>query len=144
MEGVLLLSPGLMEYSSPLLILYVLHLSHFLWLPTRMIFLFYEPVCVCVCVCFNSVLERATHRPTPADSTAYREMVCSVRFSRESRCILSFPGVRSGQMPRPLLTILAHPKPLHRPRALPARNGQRRSRESVPHSCPGRADVTSH
>ena len=129
-----------MEYSSPLLFLYVLHLSHFLWLPTRTIFLFYEPVCACACV-FNSmcVLERATDRPTPT------ERWCVVYdFSRESRCILSFPGVRSGQLPRSLLTSLAHPKPLHRPRVLPAQNGQRRSRESVPHSCPGRADATSH
>ena len=98
---------------------------------------------VCVCV-FNSmcVLERATDRPTPT------ERWCVVYdFSRESRCILSFPGVSGRdmrQLPRPLLTSLAHPKPLHRPRVLPARNGQRRSKESVPHSSPGRADATSH
>ena len=48
------------------------------------------------------------------------------------------------QLPHPLLTSLAHPKPLHCLRALPTQNGQRRSKESVPHSCPGRADATSH
>ena len=102
-----------------------------------------QGACVCVCV-FNSmcVLECATDRPTPT------ERWCVVYdFSRESRCILSFPGVpvgTCGQLPRPLLTSLAHPKPLHRPRALPARNGHHRSKESVPHSCPGRADATSH
>ena len=53
------------------------------------------PMCVHVRVCvFNSmcVLERATDRPTPT------ERWCVVYdFSRESRCILSFLGVRSGQ-----------------------------------------------
>ena len=101
--------------------------------------------CVCVCVCvFNTmcVLERATDRPTPT------ERCCVVYdFSRESRCILSFPGV-SGRDMRTAATPAPDqpgpPKGLHRPRALPARNGQRRSKESVPHSCPGRADATSH
>ena len=48
------------------------------------------------------------------------------------------------QLPRSLLTSLAHPKPLHRPRALPTWNGQRRSKELMSHSCPGRADAASH
>ena len=98
---------------------------------------------VCVCV-FNSmcVLERATDRPTPI------ERWCVVYdFSHESRCILSFLVVSGRDMrtaATPAPDQLAHPKPLHRPRALPARNGQRCSKESVPHSCPGRADATSH
>ena len=58
--------------------------------------------CACVCV-FNSmcVLERPTDRPTPT------ERWCAVYdFSRESRCILSFPGVsgrdmRTAAMPAP-------------------------------------------
>ena len=48
----------------------------------------------CACV-FNSmcVLERATDRPTPT------ERCCVVYdFSRESRCILSFPGVSGRDM----------------------------------------------
>ena len=87
-----------MEYSSPLLFLYVLHLyltscgfalarfSYSMNLCVR--------VRVCVCV-FNSmcVLERATDRPTPT------ERCCVVYdFSRESRCILSFPGVSGRDM----------------------------------------------
>ena len=47
----------------------------------------------------------------------------------------------SGPLPRPVLT---NPNPLHHPRVLPARNGQRCSKESVPHSCPGIAEATSH
>ena len=44
----------------------------------------------CACVC---VLERATDRPTPT------ERCCVVYdFSRESRCILSFPGVSGRDM----------------------------------------------
>ena len=49
---------------------------------------------VCVCV-FNSmcVLERVIDRPTPT------ERCCVVYdFSRESRCILSFPGVSGRDM----------------------------------------------
>ena len=53
-------------------------------------------VCACVCVCvFNTmcVLERATDRPTPT------ERCCVVYdFSRESRCILPFPGVSGRDM----------------------------------------------
>ena len=50
--------------------------------------------CACVCV-FNSmcVLERAIDRPTPT------ERCCVVYdFSRESRCILSFPGMSGRDM----------------------------------------------
>ena len=127
-----------MEYSSPLLFLYVLHLyltsSGFALARFSYSMNLCVHMCVCVCV-FNSmcVLERVTNRPTPT------ERWCVVYdFSRESRCTLSFPRVWSGQLPHPLLTSLAHPKPHHRPRALPARNGQCRSKESVPHSCSGR------
>ena len=100
--------------------------------------------CACVCVCvFNSmcVLERAIDRPTPT------ERWCVLYdFSRESRCILSFPGV-SGKDMRTTATLAPdQPGPPKAPpsRALPALNGQRRSKESVPHSCPGRAHATSH
>ena len=52
--------------------------------------------CVCVCMCvFNTmcVLERAIDQPTPT------ERCCVVYdFSRESRCILSFPGVSGRDM----------------------------------------------
>ena len=86
----------------PLPFLYVLHLylTSCGFALTR--FSYSMNLCVCVCVCvrvcvcvFNStcVLERATDRPTPT------ERCCVVYdFSRESRCILSFPGVSGRDM----------------------------------------------
>ena len=88
------------------------------------------------------VLERATDRPTPT------ERCCVVYdFSRESRCILSFPGVSGRDMRTAATPAPDQPGP---PKAPPsparasARNRHCRSEESVPHSCPGRADATSH
>ena len=80
---------------------------------------------VCVCV-FNSmcVLERATDRPTPT------ERWCVVYdFSRESRCILSFPGV-SGRDRRTAATPAPdQPGP---PKAPPSPARASRPKRSVP------------
>ena len=101
MEGVLLLSPGLMEFVTSSLLVRTPFVSHFLWLRTRTIFLFYEPVCACVCVCvFNSmcVLERATHRLTPTERWCVVYDVAA-RVGASSRFRASGQDRRTAAMP---------------------------------------------
>ena len=122
-----------MEYSSPLLFLYVLHLyltscgfalarfSYSMNMCVRVC------VCVCVCVCvFNNmcVLERATDRPTPTER-------CSVvyDFSRESRCILSFPGMSGTDMRTAATPAPDQPGP---PKAPPSPARASRPKRSAP------------
>ena len=113
----------------PLLFLYVLHLyltscgfalarfSYSMNLCVR--------VRVCVCV-FNNmcVLERATDRPTPT------ERCCVVYdFSRESRCILSFPGVSGRDMRTAATPAPDQPGP---PKAPPSPARASRPKRSAP------------
>ena len=81
--------------------------------------------CACVCV-FNSmcVLERATDRPTPT------ERWCVVYdFSRESRCILSFPGVSGRDMRTAATPAPDQPGP---PKAPPSPARASRPKRSAP------------
>ena len=84
-------------------------------------------LCVCVCVCvFNTmcVLERATDRPTPT------ERCCVVYdFSRESRCILSFPGVSGRDMRTAATPAPDQPGP---PKAPPSPARASRPKRSAP------------
>ena len=100
-------------------------------------------VCVCVCV-FNNmyVLERATDRPTPT------ERCCIVYdFSRESLCILSFPGVFGRDMWTAATPAPDQPGP---PKAPPSPARASRPKHLVPLQrigaafIAGRADATSH
>ena len=144
MEGVLLLSPGLMEYSSRLLFLYILHLYLTSYGFTFARYSYSMNLCVCVCVCLIAcVCQRERQIDLLLQRDGVQCMILVARVGASSRFRACLVGT-CGQLPRPLLTSLAHPKPLHRPRALPARNDHRGSKESVPHSCPGSADATSH
>ena len=116
-----------MEYSSPLLFLYVLHLYLTSCGFALARFSYSMNLCVCVCVCvFNSmcVLERATDRPTPT------ERWCVVYdFSRESRCILSFPGVSGRDMRTAATPAPDQPGP---PKAPPSPARASRPKRSAP------------
>ena len=84
-------------------------------------------VCVCACVCvFNimCVLERATDRPTPT------ERCCVVYdFSRESRCILLFPGMSGRDMRTAATPAPDQPGP---PKAPPSPTRASRPKRSAP------------
>ena len=81
--------------------------------------------CVCVCVFKNMcVLERAIDRPTPT------ERWCGVYdFSRESRCILSFPGVSGRDMRTAATPAPDQPGP---PKAPPSPARASRPKRSAP------------
>ena len=81
--------------------------------------------CVCVCV-VNSMceLERATDRPTPTETW------CGVNdFSRESQCILSFPGVSGRGMRTTAMPTPDQPGP---PKAPPSPARASRPKRSAP------------
>jgi len=116
-----------MEYSSPLLFLYVLHLyltsCGFARYSYSMNLCVHVRARVCV---FNNmcVLERATDRPTPT------ERWCVVYdFSRESRCILSFPGVSGRDMRTAATPAPDQPGP---PKAPPSPARASRPKRSAP------------
>ena len=116
-----------MKYSSPLLFLYVLHLylTSCGFALARFSYSMNLFVRVCVCV-FNSmcVLEKATDRPTPI------ERCCVVYdFSRESRCILSFPGVSGRDMRTAATPAPDQPGP---PKAPPSPARASRPKRSAP------------
>ena len=114
-----------MEYFSPLLFLYVLHLYLTSCGFALARFSYSMNMCVCVCV-FNNicVLERATYRPTPT------ERWCVVYdFSRESRFILSFSGMSGRDMRTAATPAPDQPGP---PKAPPSPSRASRPKQSAP------------